>query len=296
MTYSYLAASQYQSDAEKQLACDSIDDVFAAILKGQAQIGVVPLRNSFSGLVSDTADSIVRRLIDVNDSFVGPWWKVQLCISSCFSLSVRHCLVGWGSLSDVQSVLSKQQAIQQCQGWLTKNVPHAQTVSTDSSAGSIAQLKIQPHCAAIVSREAAQEASVPILAADIQDDPNNQTEFVAVQCDSQPKREFADAAEGEFVEYWAAEFRDSDPAKLAARLKSIEAGNGSQRLCWQHCFELGQRYYWFGKIVSMGNFSQSQSVTASTAGNLGDFLPGLDCFNSAWRLGVALGNAGFHRV
>jgi len=259
-------------------------------------LGVVPLRNSSSGLVSDTAESIVRRLIGVTLPSAGSWWKSQLCVASSFPLSVRHCLVGWGQFSQIRTVVSKHQAIQQCQGWLRRNLPKAETEAADSSAGSIAGLEASPDWAAIVSQEAAHQAGVPILASDIQDNPDNETEFVVVQCDSQAKSGFAESAGQRFVEYWIGQFQgvsqSGDPIAVQSvserLLASVRLGQTSDRLLWQHCFEWGGRYYWFGKIDSDHEFSSHVAVTRTTSGAISNFSEDSDQFSAAWRLGAAL--------
>ncbi len=186
------------------LPCQTIDEVFAAIEEGLATVGVVPLYNASSGVVSDTGVAILRRLLaaralerdagqemrpaagrDAVPLGAGP--RAQLCISECFPVAVEHCLVSWGTPATIRTVLSKQQALEQCRGWLGQHLPGATRLATDSSAAALSELSGRPEQAAIVSRLAAQQMAGAWVVEGIQDQRDNATEFVVVQLDARSK-------------------------------------------------------------------------------------------------------------
>lgn len=196
-------ATDPRGDAEL-LPCQTIDEVFAAIEEGLATVGVVPLYNASSGVVSDTGVAILRRLLaaralerdagremrpaagrDAVPLGAGP--RAQLCISECFSVAVEHCLVSWGTPATIRTVLSKQQALEQCRGWLGQHLPGAMRLATDSSAAALSELSGRPEQAAIVSRLAAQQMAGAWVVEGIQDQRDNATEFVVVQLDARSK-------------------------------------------------------------------------------------------------------------
>jgi prephenate dehydratase len=206
-TYSHLAAQMIQPDERLLRPCDTIDQVFAAIESRTAQCGLVPLFNTTSGLVSDSVVAIVRRLVGRVGGVVGSQRSIleaerrtpglpsdglvvpttQLCISESMVVSIQHCLVSWGTLASIRTVSSKQQALEQCQKWLDKNLAHAVRIATDSSAAALADLKNHPAQAAIVSRSAALSLQAPLCVEAIQDQMENATEFVVVQLDAEWK-------------------------------------------------------------------------------------------------------------
>lgn len=197
----------------ERLPCQTIDEVFAAIEEGLATVGVVPLYNASSGVVSDTGVAILRRLLAARDAErdaqrdagqemqsdasreagpfgvrpfgVGP--RAQLCISECFPVAVEHCLVSWGTPATIRTVLSKQQALEQCRGWLGQHLPGATRLATDSSAAALSELSGRPEQAAIVSRLAAQQMLGAWVVEGIQDQRDNVTEFAVVQLDARSK-------------------------------------------------------------------------------------------------------------
>ena len=53
------------------------------------------------------------------------------------TLSVEQCLVGFGPLAELTRVLSKDIALAQCRGWLSRHAPQAALVETDSTAAPL---------------------------------------------------------------------------------------------------------------------------------------------------------------
>lgn len=280
-TYSYLAVQQFQRQSEYQLACSTIDEVFAAILTDKAFCGLVPIFNSASGLVSDTAESILRRLLGIDAVADQVWWKRPLCISGCLPLPVQHCLVGFGQLAGIQRVVSKQQAVQQCSDWLHQHLPAAQIETSDSSTASLPFLEQDPSLAAISSLEAAQAANVPILAQNIQDQQDNLTEFVVVQRDDLVGYiPYPNQSPG-YSEYWVRELKGSsavNPIPDQSQLK------GERFQSWSGTWTFAGRHFEFFKQPSDAVFHQGQPVTAEI------FSTGNRKVHAAaekWRLGVA---------
>ena len=123
----------------------AIGDIFAAVESGEASYGVVPVENSTEGVVSHSLDLLAES---------------ELKVVAQVTLSVEQCLVGQGPLDQVRKVLSKDIALAQCRGWLSRHVPSAVLVETDSTA--------------------AESRGVPILARGIQDRRDNATRFFVI--------------------------------------------------------------------------------------------------------------------
>ena len=263
-TYSHLAVLQFQPHSEWHIPCATIDQVFAAILTDRATCGLVPLYNSNSGLVSDTAESIIGRLLGLKSLEDQAWWKQPLCVSGSLPLQVNHCLVGYGERSSIQRVISKQQAIDQCLGWLQRELPDVVVEATDSSAAALQELQADPKTAAISSLQAARSARVPVLAQDIQDQSNNVTEFVVVQRDDrlgyQPYTHLPSPTS--FVEYWVHETQPTIDQTTTI---------------WQAATSLAGRNFWIQKVRTSERFTAGESVTCERE------MPD----GRTWRLGVA---------
>ena len=143
----------------------SIGDVFAAVESGEASYGVVPVENSTEGVVSHSLDLLAES---------------DLKVVAQVTLSVEQCLVGAGPLDQVRKVLSKDIALAQCRGWLSRHLPQAALVETDSTAAVEIVAKEPAGQAAIASAAAAESRGVAILARGIQDRRDNATRFFVI--------------------------------------------------------------------------------------------------------------------
>ncbi len=140
----------------------TIPEVFAAVERGEAEHGVIPIENSTEGAVFHSLDMLV-------DS--------PLKIVSQVYLPIEHCLIGPGRLEGVERVYSKDQAIGQCRDWLAVHLPQAELIPVHSTAGAVQTAKAESGSAAIASAVASTTYDVPILARGIQDRSDNTTRF-----------------------------------------------------------------------------------------------------------------------
>jgi chorismate mutase/prephenate dehydratase len=97
------------------------------------------------------------------------------------SLLVRHHLLRQSaSLEGVEAVLAHPQALAQCQGWLTKHLPHAERRAVSSNAEGARLASTNPAWAGIASERAASQFGLHMAAQSIQDDAFNRTRFAVV--------------------------------------------------------------------------------------------------------------------
>lgn len=262
-TYSHLAAQMVQPDESLLLPCDTIDQVFSMIESHGARCGLVPLFNTSSGLVTDTLFAILRRLVGhsgntisqdrttpgadsagVTSSSTRP--TTQLCISASLVVPIQHCLVSWGTRSEIRVVLSKQQALDQCHRWLEKNFPLAERVPTESSSAALQDMQQHPEQAAIVSRTAALSLAAPLCLESIQDHPDNATEFVLVQLDAENKPVLewtpADQANRPTRQYLVTQFANKSPRSTSGIRNESNTNLGNLN-SWNAWLQFGAAWY-----------------------------------------------------
>lgn len=143
----------------------TIPDVFAAVEKGEAHHGVIPIENSTGGVVSHSIDMLA---------------ETDLTIINQIYLPIEHCLISKSPLEGVREVHSKDQALAQCREWLARHLPHAQQIDADSTAQAVKLAGEQDGVAAIASELAAEKYGVPVIARSIQDVANNVTRFLVL--------------------------------------------------------------------------------------------------------------------
>jgi prephenate dehydratase len=132
---------------------------------GEVSEGIVPVENSLEGSVNITLDTLAR--------------KVDLFIIREMVQPIRHNLLIQEGTKHVNKVLSHGQALAQCRNHLSHQYPGAELVAVESTAAAAYQAASGfANCAAVGSLRAAEIYGLQVLAADIQDSPNNATRFV----------------------------------------------------------------------------------------------------------------------
>ena len=165
-TFCEQAAIEYFGGAADLIYCASFDEVFHATAAGSAQYGVVGVENSTEGVVTRSLDLFLHSPTHV----VGE-----------VSLLVRHHLLrSSNSLEGIEAVLAHPQALAQCQGWLTKHLPHAERRAVSSNAEGARLAAGNPAFAALAGERAATRFGLHIVAHAIQDDSYNRTRFSVI--------------------------------------------------------------------------------------------------------------------
>jgi prephenate dehydratase len=148
----------------------AVPEVIAAVERGDADGGVVPIENMIEGSVSITLDTLafdsellIQREIDLPVSLV-------LCVRPGVTLA------------DVHTVVSFPHALAQCRGWLAKKLPGTQTRASNSTSDAALEVSKSKRTdqAAICNGLAAKLYGLDVLANDVADRGENQTRFVLV--------------------------------------------------------------------------------------------------------------------
>jgi prephenate dehydratase len=142
----------------------SIAQTLRAVAEQQVDIAVVPVENSTEGSVAITLDTF--------------WELDRLQIQQELVLPISNALLSRGtSLAAIKTVYSHPQALAQCQKWLEMFLPSVQLVATNSTSEAVRQVSQDSAAGAIAAPRASQLYNVPILAANINDYPDNCTRF-----------------------------------------------------------------------------------------------------------------------
>jgi len=167
-TYTQQAALRNFGSSVPLAPMRSIADVFAAVQRGEAAYGVIPIENSTEGAVVHSLDMLAES---------------DLKIVAQIYLSVEHCLLGRCELASVRRVLSKDIALAQCRAWLSRNLPDAELAAAESTAAAVrvaAEARPEDGVAAVAAAVAAPLYDIPVLAEGIQDRQDNVTRFLVV--------------------------------------------------------------------------------------------------------------------
>ena len=175
-----MVACQGVEGAYSQIACEKIfkspfimyfknfEGVFTAIEQGMCQYGILPIENSTAGSVNKVYDLMIRH---------------NFSIVRTFRLKVDHNLLAkpGTKLSDIKTIYSHEQAINQCAGFLQSltgvNVIPVANTALASDMVSKAEAN---DTAALSSRFCAELYGLQCLASSVQDKGNNHTRFICI--------------------------------------------------------------------------------------------------------------------
>ncbi|MDO9242783.1 MAG: prephenate dehydratase [Rhodocyclaceae bacterium] len=170
-TFTESAAKKHFGSAPAFTPFLTIDDVFRAVESGQADYGVVPVENSTEGSVGRTLDLLLT---------------TPLMICGEVNLRIHQNLMSrTASLDGVTKLYSHAQSLAQCHEWLNRNLARVDSVPiarvpVASNAEAARMAAQDPEACAIAGEAAARLYELNILAANIEDDPNNTTRFIAL--------------------------------------------------------------------------------------------------------------------
>ncbi len=180
-------------------------DVFSALADGAVDAAAIPIENSLAGSVAEHFDLLLEYDVQVERETL---------------LRIRHNLIGipGSAVEQIHRVYSHPVALAQCRRFLAAH-PGMEAIAHYDTAGSVKEMMElrDRHAAAIASSAAARVYDAQILAADIEDNPENYTRFFLV------KRR-ADAAEDAGANKISIAFSvENRPGSLVAVLNELAA-------------------------------------------------------------------------
>lgn len=165
-THDALRAAAAGAEIE-EMPCATVHETIAAVEAGAAERGFVPLENSIEGAVRSTLDTLAFEAGSVG--IVGE-----------HDHEIHHALVAGREidLSEVEVVISHEQASAQCARFLREHLAGARIRVASSTAEAVRVVtSLEKPWAAIASPGAAELYSGVLLREDIGDEPGNVTRF-----------------------------------------------------------------------------------------------------------------------
>ena len=166
---SHAVCKQHYPDWEA-VPCASFEDVFAAVVGGDAELAMIPIDNSIAGRVAD-----IHHFLPDSD----------LHIVAEHFLRIRFHLMGvpGSSLDTITTAHSHVHALGQCRKIIREH--NLRTVISGDTAGAAREVAEanDPTQAAISPPMAAEIYGLEILAEDVEDEDHNTTRFVVLSRD-----------------------------------------------------------------------------------------------------------------
>ena len=155
----------------------SIREVLKAVQAGEAPLGIVPIENSIEGSVVVTLDSLAFGFDDLHVVREVTWQVHQQLIA-------RRPL----EFDRVTKIVSIPHAYGQCRDFIREHLDGVEHEATDSTAEAVRRVsRVDRPWVAIGTRLAAEMYECVVVAADVDDAPDNRTRFVFVSRDEAPQ-------------------------------------------------------------------------------------------------------------
>jgi len=161
--YSEAAAVSFFDDKIKTIPCPTFAKVLKNTEDNEDDYSILPIENSLEGSVGESNDL----LLATNLTVIGETYH-----------RIQHCLIGTGSIEDIDTVYSHPQALGQCRQFIQEH--SLKTVPSYDTAGSVRTIKDlnKDNVACIASRNAAEIFGVAVIQEGIEDNANNYTRFL----------------------------------------------------------------------------------------------------------------------
>jgi len=163
-------------------------DVAGAVERGDVDAGLLPIENTLAGSVVASYDALA----------VSP----RLHVTAEVVTPIHHCILAprGARLEEIQTVESHPVALAQCGRFLRAH-PRLRALAAYDTAGAARDVAARndPCAAAIAGRAAAHRYGLCVIAADIEDRPDNQTRFLAIERAPRSLPKGADARTGLLV-------------------------------------------------------------------------------------------------
>ncbi len=165
-TFSHLASIARFGTSSQFVPTESIADVFSQVERNVADYGIVPVENSWAGVIPETLDTFMNSNLRV--------------VSEVYQPIAHNLLSHCARLEDIKCLYTHFQPLAQCKQWLTNHLPGIEKIEASSTVRAAEMAAADPTGAAIATSLAAERNNLPILCEHIEDNPSNRTRFLVL--------------------------------------------------------------------------------------------------------------------
>lgn len=165
-TFSHLATIARFGTSSHVAPTESISDVFLQVERNAADYGIVPVENSWAGVIPETLDTFMNSNLRI--------------VSEIYQPITHNLLAHTDNLESIKRLYTHFQPLAQCKKWLTNHLPNVEKIETSSTTKAAEKSSEDPESAAIATPIAAERYNMPIVCEHIEDNPTNRTRFLVL--------------------------------------------------------------------------------------------------------------------
>jgi chorismate mutase/prephenate dehydratase len=152
--------------------CPTVPEAFARLQAGEFSHILVPIENASSGIITDTADQLMR----LAKTEAGH----ALQIREALSMRVQLALMARADTKVVERIYSHPAPFDHGRAWLDKHYPKVERIAVSSTSEAAMLASTEKGAAAIAGLQALQENRLKIISKDVGGEVANQTTFIVV--------------------------------------------------------------------------------------------------------------------
>jgi chorismate mutase/prephenate dehydratase len=164
--------------------CPTVEEAFARLQAGEFSHIVVPIENASSGIITNTADQLMR----LAKSDAG----TTLQIREALAMKVELALMSRADTKIITKIYSHRAPFDHSRDWLGKHYPQAEQIIVVSTSEAAALAAKEKGAAAIAGLQAVRENRLKIVSKTVGSEVANQTTFIvvgpALACQTGPVR------------------------------------------------------------------------------------------------------------
>jgi len=163
--YSEAAAKAFFNKKVETIPFPTFAEVLESTTLDKTDYSILPVENSLEGSVGESYDLLYSTSLNA----IGEIYH-----------RIDHCLIGNGTLEEIDTVYSHPQALGQCREFIEKH--GMKTVPTYDTAGSVGIIKKlnKKNIACIASKDASEIYNMPVILEGIANNLNNYTRFLVL--------------------------------------------------------------------------------------------------------------------
>ncbi len=239
--FAYIAASQIFPNQEF-ISFPSFAKAYESVEKQECDYAVLPVENSFAGDVNQVFDLMFRG---------------NLNIIKMHKLKISQTLLGikGAKVSDIKTVVSHPQAIEQCMEYIQNHGFAIQNASNTAVASNLVANKNDKTVAAIASEESAALYNLDILEKEINSNDQNTTRFLVFS--NNPPGSVATGKKPVFIVLFTVK---NIPGSLAKAVQAFgDAGYNMRSLKSHPVKNIPWQYYFYVEVE--GSLMNDKGVT-----------------------------------
>lgn len=161
--YSEAAAKVFFNTKINAIPLPTFAKVLENTIQDKTEYSILPIENSLEGSIGESYDLL---------------YSTSLNAIGEIYYRIEHCLIGSGSLEEIDTVYSHPQALGQCRNFIEKH--NMKTVPSYDTAGSVKIIKElnKKNIACIASKDASKIYNMPVISENIANNLNNYTRFL----------------------------------------------------------------------------------------------------------------------